>query len=170
MFDIQPASDDFRGFDEARRIMWCHEARIRAHTRLSQTDFLDDERIAAVHVENTSRADRVYLSAFDSQGHLMAGDTLYIDSPFERLDVTPEFDHDFTQMHVPADSQLEQLIDEGTGWTIDMSALRTYEPLVDRRATQRAVFLAHLGDMMNSGQARGFLFGGDALPGTPDAA
>jgi hypothetical protein len=156
---IQPVADEFRGFDEARTIMWCHEARARTYARLSQTTFLADENVVAVHIENTSRVDRVFLSAFDRKGRLLAGDTLFIDEPTEHLDVTPEFDHDFTNLSVPAGSELEEIINSETGWTANMPVLRGYDPLADRRATQRAVFLAHLGDMLNTGQAQGFLFG-----------
>jgi hypothetical protein len=158
MVDMQPPSDEFRGFDEARSIMWCYEARSRTYARLSQTDFLANDAVAAVHVENTSRADRVFLAAFDRSGGLLFGDTLYIDDPTQRLDVTPEFDHDFTGMTVAAGSELEEAVERENGWVVNLDALRDYDPLEDRRTTQRAVLLAHLGDMMASGQARGFLF------------
>ena len=158
MVDMQPPSDEFRGFDEARSIMWCYEARSRIYARLSETDFLANDAVAAVHVENTSRADRVFLTAFDRSGGLLFGDTLYIDDPTQRLDVTPEFDHDFTGMTVAAGSELEEAVELENGWVVNLDALRDYDPLEDRRTTQRAVLLAHLGDMMASGQARGFLF------------
>ena len=96
-------SDEFRGFEEARTLMWCYEDRARTHALLSQTDFLADESVVAVHVENTSRADRVFLSAFDREGRLLRGDTLYVDYANQRLDVTTEFDHDYTGMVVPED-------------------------------------------------------------------
>lgn len=152
-------SDGFRGFDEARTIMWCYEARARVHERFGHTSFLADETIAAVHVENTSRADRVFLTAFDPDGMVVSSDILYVDEPNQRLDVTPEFDHDFTGMEVAEGSELERAIAGENGWVVNMRVLREHDPLVDRRATQRAVFLAHLGDMMKSGQARGFLLG-----------
>ncbi|WP_051299317.1 hypothetical protein [Arthrobacter castelli] len=158
-------SEEFPGFDQARTIMWCYEARARTHTRLSETDFLIDEAVMAVHVDNTSRADRVFLTAFDRDGQLLRGDTLYVDEPDQRLDITPEFDHDYNAMTVPAGSDLEQAVIRENGWIINMASLRKYEPQEDRRATQRAVFLAHLGDMMNSGQTRGFLFG-DSIMGS----
>lgn len=159
MVHMYSASEEFSGFDEARSIMWCHEARARTHARLCRTDFVVDNAIAAVHVENTSRADRVFLSAFDRSGQLVRGDTLYIDDPSQRLDVTPEFDHDFNTMAVPEGSELEEAVAREDGWVVDMDTLREYDPLGDRRTTQRAVLLAHLGDMMANGQAKGFLFG-----------
>ncbi|MEU6263703.1 hypothetical protein [Saccharopolyspora shandongensis] len=151
--------NEFRGFDEARTIMWCHEARARVQERLGHTSFLADEAVVAVHVENTSRADRIFLTAYDRDGRLVSADTLYIDEPNQRLDITPEFDHDFTRMRFPAESELEQAIAREDGWVINMEVLRDHDLLADRRATQRAVLLAHLGDMMASGQARGFLLG-----------
>lgn len=156
MVSMQPASDGFRGFDEARTIMWCHEARARIHTQLDQTAFLADERVHAVHVDDTTRGDRCFLTAFDPAGTRLSADTLYIDDPSQRLDVTPEFDHDFTGMAVPEGSDLRATIAREDGWVIDMAALRAYDPLEDRRATQRAVFLAHMGDMVTTGQVRGF--------------
>lgn len=157
--NMQPTSDEFRGFDEARTIMWCYEARARTHARLSETNFLADDAVAAVHVENTSRADRAFLTAFDRSGRLLRGDTLYIDDPSQRLDVTAEFDHDFTRMAVAAGSELEEAVAREDGWVVNLDALRDYDPLEDRRTTQRAVLLAHLGDMMANGQAKGFLLG-----------
>jgi hypothetical protein len=175
MINMPHSSDEFRGFDEARSIMWCHETRWKVRSRLSQTDFLSDDVVVAVHVENTSRADRIFLSAFDGAGRFMRGDTLYVDDPSQRIDVTPEFDHDFTGMAIPEGSELERVVAREDGWVINMPALRDYDPLEDRRVTQRAVLLAHLGDMMASGQAKGFLFekrdpaeGGDDAQG--DAA
>jgi hypothetical protein len=52
----------FQGFDEARRIMWCHEARARVRERLELTVFIADTGVSAVHVDNTTRADRVLLT------------------------------------------------------------------------------------------------------------
>ncbi|WP_338675909.1 hypothetical protein V1460_25295 [Streptomyces sp. SCSIO 30461] len=152
-------SDEFKGFDEARRIMWCHDARARVYERFEQTSFIGDTNIAAVHVDNTRRADRVSLVAFDKAGQQVGVDTLYIDEPHQHLDIAPEFDHDFTGMDVIPDSPLKQAISRENGWVVNMKVLREYEPLVDRRSTQRAVFLAHLQDMMKNGEVRGFLFG-----------
>jgi hypothetical protein len=108
-------------------------------------------------VNNISRADRAFLTAFDRAGHVTGGDTVYFDEPNQRLDVTPEFDHDFTSMPVPVGSELQRAVVREDGWVINMEVLRDHDLLADRRATQRAVFLAHLSDMMASGQARGFL-------------
>ncbi|MEU7156091.1 hypothetical protein AB0A98_06550 [Streptomyces chrestomyceticus] len=152
-------SDEFKGFNEARRIMWCHEARTRVYERFEQTSFIGDTNVAAVHVDNTTRADRAFLVAFDKAGQQVGVDTLYIDEPDHRLDVASEFDHDFTGMAVAPGSQLEQAISRENGWVVDLKVLREYDPLADRRATQRAVFLAHLQDMVKNGAVRGFLFG-----------
>lgn len=170
MIHPQSGSEEFRGFDEARTILWCYEARARTHLSLGQTDFLDDEAVAAVHVENTSRADRVFLAAFDSTGRLLRGDTLYIDEPTQHLDITPEFDHDFSGLAVPEGSELEEAVADESGWVVDMTTVREYDPVQDRRTTQRAVFLAHLGDMMASGQAKGFLLGKHDAPQDPGEA
>jgi hypothetical protein len=97
--------------------------------------------------------------AFDKAGQQVGVDTLYIDEPNQHLGIAPEFDHDFTDMDVVPDSQLDQAISRENGWVVNLKVLREYEPLADRRATQRAVFLAHLQDMMKNGDVRGFLFG-----------
>ncbi|GGS80499.1 MULTISPECIES: hypothetical protein [Streptomyces] len=152
-------SGEFKGFNEARRIMWCYEARARVSERFEETSFLADANVAAVHVDNTTRADRVFLVAFDEAGRQVGVDTLYVDGPNQHLDVASEFDHDFTGMNVVLDSQLDQAISRENGWVVDLKVLREYEPLADRRATQRAVFLVHLQDMMKNGEVRGFLFG-----------
>lgn len=163
-----PEPDEFTGFNEARRIMWCHEARARVYDRISMTSFLVDTRISTVHVNNTARADREFLSAFDSSGRRVSADTLYIDEPQQRLDVAVEFDHDYNRTPVPNDSELADVIALESGWVIDMTQLRAYDPLRDRRATQRAVFLAHLSDMMSNGQARGFMLGNLGSTDGPD--
>ncbi|MFE4834469.1 hypothetical protein ACFRAU_07285 [Arthrobacter sp. NPDC056691] len=163
-------SDEFPGFEEARTLMWCYEDRARTHARLNQTDLIADESVVAVHVENTSRADRVFLSAFDREGRLLRGDTLYVDDANERLDVTAEFDHDYTGMPVAEGSELKEAIARENGWVVDMHALREYNPGDDRGNTQRAVLVAHLGDMMASGQARGFLLGKDDVAEGPGHA
>ncbi|MFD7661353.1 hypothetical protein [Streptomyces sp. NPDC059788] len=152
-------SDEFKGFNEARRIMWCHEARARVHERFEQTSFIGDTNVAAVHVDNTARADRVFLVAFDKAGQQVGVDTLYIDEPDQRLDIAFEFDHDFTGMDVVPASQLDQAISREDGWVVNLKVLREYAPLADRRATQRKVFLAHLQDMVKNGEVRNFLFG-----------
>ncbi len=161
MFHDLPDSDEFEGFDEARRIMWCYEHRALVFAQIHPTAFLEDERLSAVHVDNTTRADRVFLTAFDCRGRQLDAQTIYIDNPTHRLDVAPEFDHDFTNLLVQPASQLHDLIAKEIGWVINLTALRAYDPAKDRRATQRAVLLAHLKDMMRSGQARGFLIGND---------
>ncbi|CCQ46020.1 hypothetical protein ARTSIC4J27_1980 [Pseudarthrobacter siccitolerans] len=153
------SSDEFRGFHEAERLMNNHRSRARVRERLSCTGFFSDDEVAAVHVENIPRADRALLSAFDRAGRQLRGYTLYVDDPSLRLDVVPEFDHDYTAMAVVEGSDLEEAVSREDGWVVDMNALREYDIVEDRRTTQRAVFLAHLGDMMNDGRARGFVLG-----------
>ncbi|MDX3020086.1 hypothetical protein [Streptomyces acidiscabies] len=152
-------SDEFTGFNEARRIMWCHDARARVRERFEQTSFIGDMNVAAVHVDNVARSDRVFLVAFDKVGQKVGADTLYVDEPNQHLDIAPEFDHDFTGMDVVPDSELGRAITRENGWVVNLKALREYDPLADRRATQRAAFLAHLRDMMKNGDVRGFLHG-----------
>lgn len=151
------AGDEFRGFHEAERLTNNHRLRARVRERLSCTGFLSDDEVAAVHVENIPRADRALLSAFDRAGRQLRGYTLYVDDSSLRLDVVPEFDHDYTAMAVAEGSDLEEAVSREDGWVVDMNALREYDIVEDRRTTQRAVFLAHLGDMMNNGRARGFV-------------
>ncbi|MFI1408773.1 hypothetical protein ACH4Y0_02360 [Streptomyces sp. NPDC020707] len=152
-------SDEFKGFNEARRIMWCYDARVRVYERFKQTSFIGDTNVAAVHVDNTSRADRVFLVAFGKAGQRVSVDTLYIDELNEHLDIAAEFDHDLTGMDIVPNSELDRAISRENGWVVNLKVLREYDPLADRRATQRAVFLAHLQDMMKNGHVRGFLFG-----------
>ena len=68
MTSMQPAPDEFEGFDEARRLLWCHETRTRVLTQLEQTSFLEADSLVSVHVDNTTRADRVFLTAFNADG------------------------------------------------------------------------------------------------------
>lgn len=157
--------DEFQGFNEARHLLWCHEARTRVRERLELTTFVLDDGVTAVYVDNFTWADRDLLTAFDVTGKQVGSDTLYVDEPEQRLDLAAEFDHDFTGLTVPPASQLAQVVAREDGWVIDMPALRDYDPVADRRATQRAMFMAHLKDMMKTGQARGFLIGWDGLGG-----
>lgn len=158
----QPEADssgEFQGFDKARRIMWCHETRARVLERLELTSFIVDTSVEAVHVNNTTQADRVFLTAFDDEGSRVSTDTLYIYEPGQQLDVVPEFDHDFTDMDVTPGSELAVAVAREDGWVVNMEAVREYDLVADRRATQRAVVLAHLPDLMRRGEARGFLSG-----------
>lgn len=153
------SSDEFRGLHEAERLMNNHRSRARVRERLSCTGFLSDDEVAAVHVENIPRDDHTLLSAFDGAGRQLRGYTLYAEDASQRLDVVPEFDHDYTAMAVAEGSDLEEAVSREDGWVVDMNALREYDIVEDRWTTQRAVFLAHLGDMMNDGRARGFVLG-----------
>jgi hypothetical protein len=157
-----PSPGEFQGYNKARCLMWCHEARARVFERLNkETAFIKDTSVEAVHVDNTKLADRVFLTAFDDEGRVVSGDTLYNDEPDQRLEVASEFDHDFTHMEVPPGSDLEKVVAREDGWVVNMEVVREYDVVDDRRKTQRAVVLAHLPDLMKRGEARGFLLGQD---------
>lgn len=157
--------DDFAGFDHAEQLLFCHAARARTRCRLEQTPFLADGRVIAVHLDNTSRADRIYVSAFDAAGALIDGDVLYIDHPGDELPVTPEFDHDFTGLEVPVGSDLEHLAQRDTGWIANLDTVREYDFADDRKGCQRQVFLAHLGDLLARNEAQGFIMSDEDASG-----
>jgi hypothetical protein len=159
-----PNGDEFAGFAEAQRLLSCHQGRTRTLERLAITDFFDDEAVVAVHVDNIARADRDFLTAFDAEGHRVGSDVLYTDEPGQHLDLTPEFDHVVTGLDVRAGSELAALADAEEGWIIDMEVLRGYDPVADRRGTQKAMVLAHLADMLGTGEARGFVLGSPEPP------
>lgn len=154
-----PDADEFVGFNEARRIMWCHEVRSRTFTRMTETTFIANPRVSSVHVDNTARTDRIFLSAFDHDGVQVGSEILFVDDPTQQIDITPEFDHDFTQLVVRPGSQLADAVNQCNGWVINMEALRAYDLELDRRTTQREVFMAHLPDLMSAGQVREFSIG-----------
>lgn len=180
MDDTAAEADEFVGFNKARSIMWCYEVRSRTFLRLSETDFVADTTVSSVHVNNTARTDRIFLSAFDKHGRRVGSETLFVDDPAQQVDITPEFDHDFTSMAVQSDSQLAEAVDRGNGWVINMDALRAYDLDADRSATQLQIFMTHLPDLMAAGHVRTFAIGstspagaGDENPGAgmnPDAA
>jgi hypothetical protein len=155
------SAGEFEGFNKARCIMWCHETRARVLERLGLTSFIVDTSVEAVHVDNTTRADRVFLTAFDDEGRRVSADTLYVEEPCDQLAVAPEFDHDFTDMPITPGSELEEAVAREDGWVVNMEAVRDYDIDADRRATQKAVVLAHLPDLLQSGEAHGFLLGPD---------
>lgn len=149
--DYQRDLAGLSGFEKARRIMWCHELRARVHERLAQTSFIDDPEIVAVHVLNSSDADRVILTAFDRSGRRVGQQSLFFHQRGQYLDIAPEFDHDFTGMSVPAASELSAIVGSITGWVINMAPLRAYDVAEDRAATQRELLLAHLPDLVFAG-------------------
>lgn len=157
MNGLQPCHD---GFDEALNLMWCYQARARVRRAIKSAGFSADHHVTSVHVNDTVRWDRTHLAAFDVEGRRIGSDTLHLTDPGQRLVVIPEFDHDYTKMVVPPDSELERTIAHHNGWVINMAALRGYCPQRDRRITQRAAFLAHLKDMTKTGQTRAVLRGG----------
>lgn len=163
-------SSGFLGFEKARRIMWCYEARARVHRRFLETSFLTEDSVAAVHVDNTTRADRVFLTAYDADGALLSGDILYVDDPRQPMDVVPEFDHDYTNLKVAQDSDLGAAVDREFGWVVNMRALRSYDNEIDRQLTQRAVVLSHLPDMLHRGDATGFIVGALGEADEPESA
>lgn len=148
------------GFDEALDLMWFYQARARVHQGIMSASFSADNHVTSVHVNDTVGWDRTHLAAFDADGRRIGSDTLHLNDPGQRVVVIPEFDHDYTKMLVPPDSELERTIAHHDGWVINMAALRRYCPQRDRRITQRAAFLAHLRDMTETGQTRAVLRGG----------
>jgi len=163
----------FRGFDQARHVLWCYEARARVYNRLFMTSFLADPKVFAVHVDDWRRTDRVFLTAFDHQGGQFGADTLYHgDDPRSNCSLERVTDFEL------ADRDLGPDLDERSdlaarlgkdGWIIDMRKLRAYHHDADRRSTQKAAVLAHLQDMLADGDARALLFGADSLSGSTEA-
>lgn len=163
MFFPPPPSDNFRGFDRARQLIWCHETRLRVHHYLSGIDVIDNCQIRSVHIESTSWPAVATLEEFDKYGCEIGEHVIPFVSPDEHLPIASEFDHDFTQMNVPAGSDLELAIKADTGWVVDMDALRRYDPIVDRNAVQRDSFVAFLGDMVRTGQVTPSSFDDDTI-------
>ncbi|WP_245630563.1 hypothetical protein [Granulicoccus phenolivorans] len=157
--DPAPASTGPTGFELARLQLRSFEAREHVRHHLGRTAFAGDARIAAVHVENTARVDRVHLTAFDDAGRAVGHATVYLDVLTERLDLTVEFSHDTTGMTVPPHSDLAHAVARADGWVVDMAALRASRREVDVARTRRAALLALIGDLLGSGEARGFLLG-----------
>lgn len=144
------------GLAEARRLLWSHDARVRLRTVLDEGGFLADQRITAVHVDDTLRADRAQLTGFDRRGRSVLHDMFYIDDQIMRPVLVPEFDHAFTRMPVPAASELEQAVASESGWIVDMSALRVHDVDADLGTTRHDVFVALLRSMVADGEVTGF--------------
>lgn len=154
------------GLDEARHALRCHDA--RAHIREaieSQTVLLEVEEIALVHVDDFSRTDRVNLTAYDSDGKRIGGDTVYDDDQ-SGMPLVPEMSAYYTGVEIPAGSDLSEVGEDG--WVLNMSALRCYDLDADRLRTQRTMVVAHLQDLVCQGQARGFILDQDLM--NPEAA
>ena len=153
-------SNEFTGFDQARHTLWCYEARAHVYLALSHGTFFADGNVAFIHVDNTTRLDRCILTTFDAAGNTLGADTFYNDDA-RGLEAVSDFVFN-TPTHsgdLIAHSGLTQLSDDG--WVIDMSALRSYDIIADRRATQRAMVLTLLQDMVVDGDARALLFGSE---------
>ncbi|MFG1857456.1 hypothetical protein ACGFJT_36865 [Actinomadura geliboluensis] len=154
------------GFDQARHVMCRYEARSHVNDTMARTTFLSDERIAFVHVNNSSQLGRLVLTAFSGNGARLGVETININDG-RGLDLAPEFSHLYTRAAVPADSDLDRA--RKSGWIIAMDALRAYDADADRRKTQRTAIVAHLQDMIQDGDARCFLFG-ESLMGPETSA
>lgn len=154
------ATDDFTGFDQARHALWCYEARSHVYFTFGYSVFMTDDGIDFIHIDNTSRAERFVLTTFDANGNHVGGDIIY-DDDRRGLDAVTDFvfDPHADQNHLTATSALAQVGEDG--WIVDMNALRKYDIFDDRRATQRAMVLALLQDMIVDGDARCMLFGSD---------
>lgn len=174
--DHQDVLDDgpsFRGFDQARHVLWCYESRARVYNRLFMTSFLADPKVLAVHVDDWRRADRVFLTAFDHEGGQFRADTLYNGDDLRSdcsLDRVADFELAGRDLGPDVDerSDLVSCLG-GDGWIIDMRKLRSYNHDADRRRTQKAAVLAHLQDMLADGDARALLFGENSICGTTGA-
>lgn len=169
--DLLGDGSSFRGFDQARHVLWCYEARARVYNRLFMTSFLADPTVLAVHVDDWRRPDRVFLTAFDHEGGQCGGDTLYNGDDLRSdcgLDRVIDFELVDLDVEVDERSDLASCLG-ADGWIIDMRKLRSYSHDADRRATQKAALLAHLQDMLADGDARALLFGKDSLSGTAEA-
>ncbi|MFC4048359.1 hypothetical protein ACFOY4_01575 [Actinomadura syzygii] len=153
---MKPTSESVTGFDQAWNAMRCYEARSRVNDKMARTMFLNDERIAFVHVDSSSRPDHMVLTAFGGNGARLGVETICNDDG-GGLDLAPEFSHRPTRPVVPAVSDLDQVGEDG--WIIAMNALRAYDADADRRKTQKTIVVAHLQDMVKDGEARCFLFG-----------
>lgn len=153
-----PTSDNFTGFDQTRHALHSHEARVHVYLTMANSIYFIDERVAFVHVDNTSRLDRMLLTAFDDAGSQLGSDVIYNDDG-RGLDEVPEFSPRLTGLMVSTDSALGRLTEDG--WVIDMEALCSYDILADRKSTQRTMALALLSDMIVDGEARCLLFGSD---------
>ena len=151
----QSSPDKSDGFDGARRALWGWEARVHAYEVLAKAVFAEDPRIEFIYVDDWSRADRMDLTAFDASGAKIGGDTVYNDDG-RGLPVTYEFSINASGREIPKASDLAHASENG--WVIDMAALRAYDPVADRRQTQRSVVLANLSDLIASGDVRHFLF------------
>lgn len=165
--DLDPTA--FEGYDSARRLMFDHEDCTRTITLMQSTDLFDDLGVASVHVGAGTRADRIQLTGFDVIGRIIDHAVLYIDDPSQQLGICPRFDHAFTRMHVVEGSALAARILADEGWIIDMEALRDYDVVMERRTTERAMFIALAKDMVRGGQLKTLFMGIDGSA-EPEAA
>lgn len=143
--------EDTCGFDRARTLVARYDARVLVYEVLSDTSFLDDSRIAFVHVDNTTRADRMTLTGCDALGSRVATDVHYDD--FGRgMQVVPEFSLYCSGAQLVPTSDLDTLSPDG--WIVDLSLVRGYDQSADRSTIQRASMMEHLKDMVADGSVR----------------
>lgn len=148
--------EDISGFDRARTILARHDARTLIYEMLVATDFLDMSAITFVHVDNTSRADRMTLTGCDALGNRLATDVHY-DDDNTGLWIVPEFSLYYSGTTPVPTSELDTLSQDG--WIIDLSIMRQHDVDSDRRTTQRAIMLALLGDMIADGSVHALALG-----------
>lgn len=154
---IDDARDDnYRGLNETRRLLDSYDKRVSLYAQLKAVGLFHDLFVRSVHVDNSQRADRCELTAYNFKGSVIRACTVFRDEPAEELVLVPEFSSMFTNMTVQPDSELAEMVDKD-GWIIDMMALRTYDPVTDRQATQREIFLSIFPDVMQLGMVRGFM-------------
>lgn len=158
MYDLSQAQEPypFEGFDKTLRIVSEHLRRVQVYEQFELTTFIADERVVVVHIDNTTHADRVHLSAFDKDGIQVGSDIVYLDEPGQRFDLIPEFNGAGTGRSFPRGTALELLVVQETGWVADMDKVRAYDLNADRAKTQRTSFLENLKDMIRTGKVRSF--------------
>lgn len=144
---------EFQGFDLARQLMANYEKRACVAEHLELTPFLDNRQVVAVHVDTAFRADRVPVTAFDLAGKPVGHDVIYIDDPCQVPWPVPSFDASALGMAqtAPEGSALQAAL-RADGWVVHLERLREYNIDDDRRTTQRKIFVAHMQDMIATGQ------------------
>lgn len=159
-FDANNSDPQSHGFHHAKMLMTGHNARVRTHHAFeAHTSALNDFTMMAAYVHLERRFDRAEITFFDHTGAIASADTMYFDDFTERLEITPDFDHVYTNMEIPENSDLAQLSVSYPNWLVDLNKLRQYKPAHDLRRTRRRMFLSLAKDLVLSGEitASGFL-------------
>lgn len=155
--------DSLTGFEEARYALQRHDSRQHVLYKLNESGLLADPQVHRVHVDHTSRLDRAQLTGFDREGRRVASVVAYNDENKILADC-PDFQDTYGIQQANAGSDLAAASVDG--WLIDITALAAYDPEADTRKTQRAMVLAHLRDMVGSGEASCLIFGEEPYAST----